>query len=122
ASVRIKKRFNSEMIAGAEKTLPAIIPNCKCEVAKQVFDAIIAPPFVSMEDEFCVIQRLVLAIDAGVGIDLQGHRSSRISYGLRDLDRPVSLPAREDPGAGLENPHRTRGAVARTRHQLIPNS
>jgi len=47
------------MIAAAEETLLRIVPNCKCEVTKLVFDTIVPPFLVGGEDQLRVGQRFV---------------------------------------------------------------
>ena len=60
------------MIASAEETLPAIVPDCECEVADEVFDTVVAPGLVSVENYLGVRERFVASIDAGVSADLHG--------------------------------------------------
>ena len=48
ADVSIEKWLYSEMIASAEEALPAVIPDCKSEVAEQVFDTIVTPFFIGV--------------------------------------------------------------------------
>ena len=62
----VEEWFYSEVIASAENTLPAIVPNCKCKIAKKVFDAVVAPFFIGLED------RPGVTINAGIGKDLHG--------------------------------------------------
>jgi hypothetical protein len=53
-NVCVEKRLDAEVIARAEKTLQPAVPNCKREVADEVFDAVFAPRFVSVKDQFVV--------------------------------------------------------------------
>ena len=62
----VEERFYSEVIASAEDALPAVIPDCESEVAEKMFDAVVAPFFIGIED------RLGVTIDAGVSKDFHG--------------------------------------------------
>jgi hypothetical protein len=81
-NVRVEKRLDTEVIARAEETLQATVPDCKSEVADEVFDAVFTPPFVGVEDQFVVswrflyrklelLDQLLAPVDAGVCFEPQ---------------------------------------------------
>jgi hypothetical protein len=48
--VSVEERLDAEVIARAEETLLSFVPDRKRKVADEVFDAVFAPRFVSVED------------------------------------------------------------------------
>ena len=62
----VEERLYSEVIASAEDALPAVIPDCESEVSEKMFDAVVAPFFIGIEDRFG------FTIDAGVSKDFHG--------------------------------------------------
>jgi len=52
--VSVEKRLDAEVIARAEETLLSFIPDRERKIADEMFDAVFAPTFVSVENKFFV--------------------------------------------------------------------
>src|SRR5579885_206776 len=81
--MKIVKWFDTQMVARAEQMLIAGVPDCKCEIAQQMFGAAFAPHMVSVQYQLGVgcsgsyrpalgnefVHQIEAVVDAGVGGD-----------------------------------------------------
>src|SRR5271167_646451 len=52
--IGVVKRLHSEVIASAEKRFVPPIPNCECEIATEMLNAVSAPSRIRLQDEIAI--------------------------------------------------------------------